>query len=81
VSIPLGKLCTADAVGGKYVSSFVHTVFKIPNLQLLLLLLCTEENIQVMSKDTALCGCAVVTLLAQIYRPPHIKRNITIKGQ
>jgi hypothetical protein len=35
-----------------------------------------------MSKDTALCGCAVVTLLVHIYRPPpHIKRNLTMKGQ
>ena len=34
-----------------------------------------------MSKNTALCGCAVFTLLVQIYRPPHIKRNQIMKVQ
>jgi hypothetical protein len=34
-----------------------------------------------MNKDTPLCGCAVVTLLVKIYILPHIKRNLTKRGQ
>jgi len=34
-----------------------------------------------MSKNSALCGCAVFTLLVQIYQPLHIRRNQTMKVQ